>query len=243
MDNPNIPYFSIIIPTKNEATIIGQCLEPFKNQTTKRAFEIFVVDTNSKDRTREIAQSYGATVISEPHPGKSIAFQTGVSHAQGEILCFTEADCIVTPHWLDTIDQTFQNHSDAVAVTGGYRFHDTTPWYIFMSDVLHPLFSIYGYRLIFGHYSLRCSNFAIRKDIMDKIGGFNTENQELYDVELGRKSKNFGKNYYNPKMKIQTMDRRLRGRFFSFLKEFSISFMTVVVRGKPLTKKIYKDVR
>jgi glycosyltransferase involved in cell wall biosynthesis len=223
--------------------VIENCLQPFRNQTTKRTFEILVVDTNSKDRTGELAESCGASVIPEPRPGKSIAFQTGVNQARGEILCFTEADCIVTPHWLDTIDQAFLKHEDAVAVTGGYRFYQSTPWYVFMSDVLHPLFSIYGYRLIFGHYSLRCSNFAIRKSIMDKIGGFNTINQELYDVELGRKSKNFGKNYYVPEMKIQTLDRRIRGRFTSFMKEFMVSFLTVVVRGKPLTKKVYKDVR
>jgi glycosyltransferase involved in cell wall biosynthesis len=55
------PLVSIIIPTKNSAEFLEQCLISIKNQSYKN-IEIIVVDNFSKDSTREIAKRYGATI-------------------------------------------------------------------------------------------------------------------------------------------------------------------------------------
>ena len=52
-----------------------------------------VVDTNSKDRTREIARAKGAKVIDEPRRGYGRAYKTGFEKAQGEIIATLDADC------------------------------------------------------------------------------------------------------------------------------------------------------
>jgi glycosyltransferase involved in cell wall biosynthesis len=51
-------HVSILIPAKNEEANLPACLE-----SVKRADEVFVVDSNSSDRTSEIAKSYGANVV------------------------------------------------------------------------------------------------------------------------------------------------------------------------------------
>ncbi|NYT12819.1 MAG: glycosyltransferase family 2 protein [Methanomassiliicoccales archaeon] len=52
-----------------------------------------IVDTNSKDRTREIAGSKGARIIDEPRRGYGRAYKTGFESADGEIIATLDADC------------------------------------------------------------------------------------------------------------------------------------------------------
>ncbi|MGB6384506.1 MAG: glycosyltransferase family 2 protein [Terriglobales bacterium] len=93
---------SIIIPARNEESNLGNCLKSLTSQTGA-IFEIIVVDDNSTDRTREVAQSYrGVRVISsEPLPacwtGKNNAVITGAKKARAPWLLFTDADTVHLP--------------------------------------------------------------------------------------------------------------------------------------------------
>jgi glycosyltransferase involved in cell wall biosynthesis len=56
-------------------------------------YEVLVVDTESKDRTVEIAKEKGAKVIDEPRRGYGRAYKTGFERAEGEVLATLDADC------------------------------------------------------------------------------------------------------------------------------------------------------
>jgi glycosyltransferase involved in cell wall biosynthesis len=86
---------SIIIPTMNEEEGIGLVIDDVKKAFvgTDIAFEIIVVDTNSKDRTRDIAREKGAVVIEEPRRGYGRAYKTGFANATGEVVATLDADC------------------------------------------------------------------------------------------------------------------------------------------------------
>jgi glycosyltransferase involved in cell wall biosynthesis len=60
---------------------------------TQYEFEILVIDTNSKDMTREIAREKGATVVEEPRRGYGRAYKTGFEKAIGDIVATLDADC------------------------------------------------------------------------------------------------------------------------------------------------------
>jgi dolichol-phosphate hexosyltransferase len=79
----------------NEETSIGKVIDEIKEtmRGTRYGFEIIVVDTNSKDRTREIAQKKGARVVEEPRRGYGRAYKTGFEKASGEIIATLDADC------------------------------------------------------------------------------------------------------------------------------------------------------
>jgi len=86
---------SVVIPTMNEEESIGdvlgsiiQALEPSEFE-----FEMMIVDTDSKDRTREIAISMGAKVIDEPRRGYGRAYKTGFEDAEGDLVATLDADC------------------------------------------------------------------------------------------------------------------------------------------------------
>lgn len=84
---------SVIIPTMNEEQSIGLVIDEVKKHVpSDMEVEILIVDTDSKDKTREIASSKGAVVIDEPRRGYGRAYKTGFEKASGEIICTLDAD-------------------------------------------------------------------------------------------------------------------------------------------------------
>lgn len=87
---------SIVIPTLNEEEGIGGTIDEIPVASLRKAgydVEILVVDGNSKDRTREIAESHGAKVIVEKRKGYGRAYKTGFKNASGDIIVTGDADC------------------------------------------------------------------------------------------------------------------------------------------------------
>lgn len=80
---------SIVIPTMNEERTIGQVIDSLKYLDP---LEIIVVDTDSKDKTRDIATERGAIVIEEPRRGYGVAYKTGIGRAKGSIIACLDGD-------------------------------------------------------------------------------------------------------------------------------------------------------
>jgi glycosyltransferase involved in cell wall biosynthesis len=84
---------SVVIPTMNEERSVGMVIDEVKSAIgSSRPLEILVVDTDSKDRTREIAAEKGAVVIDEPRRGYGRAYKTGFEKATGEFVATLDAD-------------------------------------------------------------------------------------------------------------------------------------------------------
>lgn len=84
-----MPKISAVIPTMNEEKTIGSVIEGLK---TLEDIEILVVDTNSRDRTKQIASSQGARVIDQPLRGYGLAYKTGLTQASGDIIVCMDGD-------------------------------------------------------------------------------------------------------------------------------------------------------
>lgn len=83
---------SVIIPTMNEEQSIGLVIDEVRAALGPRDHEILVVDTNSRDRTREIATGKGAVVIDEPRRGYGRAYKSGFERATGDVIATLDAD-------------------------------------------------------------------------------------------------------------------------------------------------------
>jgi len=77
----------------NEEKSIGLVVDEVRKAVGKsRPLEIIVVDTDSKDRTREIASERGAIVVDEPRRGYGRAYKTGFEKSSGEYIATLDAD-------------------------------------------------------------------------------------------------------------------------------------------------------
>ena len=95
---------SIVIPTMNEEKSIGQVIDTIRAHLSDSLnCEILIVDTSSKDRTREIALSKGARIVDEPRRGYGRAYKTGFEAAAGEIIATLDADMTYPAEMIDTL--------------------------------------------------------------------------------------------------------------------------------------------
>ncbi|MFN7991900.1 MAG: glycosyltransferase family 2 protein [Candidatus Micrarchaeia archaeon] len=88
------PVLTIVIPTLNEEAGIGHSITVIPRSELSRTYdlEVLIVDSQSKDRTAEIARSLGARVITEPRRGYGRAYKTGFDEAKGGILVSLDGD-------------------------------------------------------------------------------------------------------------------------------------------------------
>ena len=108
----NSTKVSVIIPAYNAAPTIAECLTAISNQDTAAPYEVIVVDDCSDDQTAALATESGARVIQHEHRrGAAAARNSGIAQAQGEILCFTDADCAPKTDWIRQILLPFDDEA------------------------------------------------------------------------------------------------------------------------------------
>lgn len=94
------PLVSVVIPNRNGAATIGQCLEAAFASRHDR-FEVIVVDDCSTDGSVAVIGRYPCRLARLGHHGGAArARNVGAAHARGEILFFTDADCLLQPDTL-----------------------------------------------------------------------------------------------------------------------------------------------
>ncbi|MBU1120666.1 glycosyltransferase family 2 protein, partial [Candidatus Micrarchaeota archaeon] len=113
---------SVIIPTFNAEKTIKDCINSILKQKINEEIELIVVDDGSNDRTREIVKSFGgkAKLIEQKHKGPAAARNNGAKNAKGEIILFTDSDCVVGENWVDEMSKPLKE-KEAVGVQGSYK--------------------------------------------------------------------------------------------------------------------------
>jgi len=115
---------SIIIPTYNEAAIIGNLVRYLVNNSNGRVLEILVSDGGSHDFTIDEAVKAGATVIVSPKKGRAAQLNYAASIAKGNVLYFIHADTMppatYTNDIMEAIDAGFNFGRYRTQFTGNH---------------------------------------------------------------------------------------------------------------------------
>lgn len=85
-------FLTVIIPTINEEEGIGKVIDQVP-KPDDFDIEFLVIDSDSTDRTKEVARSKGARVINESRRGYGRAYKTGFENAKGDYIATMDADC------------------------------------------------------------------------------------------------------------------------------------------------------
>lgn len=124
---------SVIVPAFNEEKYLPATLAALRTAAANLSCELVVVDNASIDRTRDVAEYYGAVIVSEPIHNIAAVKNAGARAATGDVLVFIDADTIVPTSLLVHIADAMRV-SDSVggAVAVDYAQLDRTwlSWYL-----------------------------------------------------------------------------------------------------------------
>ena len=94
---------SVVVPAYNAGGTIDACLNSLLSQTVSRdSYEVIVVDNGSTDETAARIKSCPVTYVYEPNCTVYAARNAGVGVAAGDIIAFTDSDCVADKKWLES---------------------------------------------------------------------------------------------------------------------------------------------
>jgi peptidoglycan-N-acetylglucosamine deacetylase len=202
---------SVIIPARNEEAYIAPTIAAVKNQDFS-TYEIIIVDNGSSDDTAAVAEGLGCIVVYEPRVGLPRAREKGREAAHGDILVYIDADTLIPEGYLSAIYDYFQSNRGIVALSNPFLFDDgslilnaaTKLYFSFFSPLVNAISrALKMPTILFG------GNFAVRKEALEKIQGFDTTIQ-FYgeDVHLSKRMAKVGATGFIHSLYTRTSARR-----------------------------------
>ncbi len=200
--------FSLIVPAYNEEESIGRCLNSLKKQSYTD-FEIIVVNNNSNDKTKQIAQKIVGKVFDEKRQGYVFAVNSGAKKATGKYLSVCDADTMYPESWLKKINDAFDAEKDIAGVYGGTLVNDSN---VFINSIAPPIYGLFlVLSKLFGLDNTSGFNFTFRKDFFFKAGGYDERYTKASpDIELGRRIKKLGRLQLDLSIIVYSSTRRFR---------------------------------
>jgi len=167
------PLVSVVIPSRNSARTIDDCLRSIILQSYKR-IEIIIVDCISTDSTREIAQRMGALVISQ-YGERSVAKNLGAKFANGKYLFFVDADHKLGPDVIASCIKSIDGF-DGVLINDQDISKDSK-----VSRLVASRRKVLSYDPL--HVAVR----FVRRDVFDSVGGFDPDLYAGEDLDFHRR--------------------------------------------------------
>lgn len=177
---------SVLICTYNRAPLLRQTLQSLACCSSARTWDVVVVDNNSSDDTRRVVEESAAgfpvplRYLFEPKQGKSFALNTGLRHIRHQVVVFTDDDVLVGPDWVDAACAPMEGDS-RLAYTGGpvRPLWQAAPpsWLDQQRGDLWGTLAILDYGSAPFVFEARQrvpvgANMAVRRSLIDRIGGF-----------------------------------------------------------------------
>lgn len=179
--------FSIVIVSSgNRKEKLKRCLEAVFNQNySPESYEVTVVDSGSTPQTVEFLKgeekkrfNFRYIFPGEGNVGPARARNLGIAHSKGEVVAFTDDDCLPPPDWLARLDRGYRNYPE-VAGVGGM----TLPPQNLVEINFFAAFEDFIYRRLErekGEYlstkrdehPAYSGNISYKREILKRVGGF-----------------------------------------------------------------------
>ena len=184
---PQRPAISVVIPVFNAQRTLPGCLASLRAQD-RDDVEVILIDDGSTDGSRQIMERSGFRVLLGDHQGPSAARNRGIAEAAGELVAFTDSDCLVPPHWLTRLEQALRS-AGVDGAGGGQRCpDDETAAGRAFQKVMSQLGFVGDYtrneqQLRAVKHNASC-NVLYRKQALQRAGGFRVGLYPGEDVDL-----------------------------------------------------------
>lgn len=195
---------SIIIPTLDEAPVIGDTLDALARLDGAAAAELIVVDGGSRDATREVARARGVRVLTAQARGRGAQMDVGAQAAGGAVLWFLHADTRPPAGAIGEMLAALGRDPSAVGGNFAVRFDGVGSAARFMTW-LYPRLRRLG--LCYGD-----SAFFVRREAYEQTGGFRPY-PIFEDLDLLRRLRRRGP-FLHLTAEVVTSSRRFERRNF-----------------------------
>jgi len=188
------PHVSVVMCARNTEKYIGNCLGSLLNQTFQN-FEIVLVDDMSSDNTANIIMKFNDKRIRYIRNKEWLKIaksrNKGLEYAKGKYIFFTDADCTVSPNWIEE-GLRYLEHKDCIGVEGKITY---------VSEDYEPTFSDHVMENRSGGQFMT-GNEAFTKNVVLAVGGFDERMGPLADRDLGLRVMEHGKIGFNTNMVV-----------------------------------------
>ncbi len=228
---------SIIVPAYNAEKTIGYCLDSLLEQDYNGDYEVIVVDDGSSDSTPDIVAKYERVkLVRQSNAGPAVARNMGAKEARGEIIFFTDSDCMPENNWISEMLRPFKDKG-VVGVKGRYK---TRQKEISARFVQMEYEDKYSYMLKSDYIDfIDTYSAGFRKDVFLELKGYDTDFPVACaeDVDLSfRLSKKGYKMVFNPNAVVYHLHP---DRLWDYLrKKYKFAFWRIVAVKKNPDKLI-----
>jgi len=186
------PFVSIIIPTYHDWQRLSICIHALSNQSyPKSLFEVIIINNDPLDLPpEEYYLSENCALIPEEKPGSYAARNTGVYMAKGEIIGFTDSDCMPDMNWIKSAVDCFQTNKEISRIAGNIEFifsgKNLTP-----AEVYEKVFSFRQFDDANSGTSVTANMFTLKK-VFSEVGLFHDGMFSGGDIEWGLRANEKG---------------------------------------------------
>ncbi len=181
------PAVSVVVPARNAARRLPGLLEALDRQTTELPFEALVVDDGSSDGTAgAVERAGGAARVVSPgsHVGVYAARNAGLAEARGDVIAFTDADCVPADDWIEqglaALEQTGADMLAGAFATPLRRRPSTAS----LVDLTHN----YDQERYAAEGHSASGNTWVRRRVFDAVGPFDASLRSSGDREFVRRA-------------------------------------------------------
>ena len=203
------PFVSVIIPVYNDRKRLRICLRALENQTySKSHYEVIVVDNGSDEHIEEVVIGFGQTIFTvENRPGSYAARNKGISIAKGEILAFTDADCVPRPDWLQKLTEPLAEPEVRIVLGSHEYARDSRALSMlaaYENEKYAYAFQCGDSRILFGH----ANNMAVRRSLLSELGPFaeKLRGSDTSYIRLCVETHGYGSVAYAPQARVRHLE-------------------------------------
>lgn len=182
-----LPKVSIVITVKNEEENISRLLDSIERLDYRGTLETIVVDGGSTDRTAEIVSRHPFAKLITCNSNVSEGRNIGIKNSIGDLIAMTDGDCVVDREWVKNIVKHFDENPKIAVVGGPYLLSTHTrrangsleqALFAYISSYFPSKSGFASYNNITG------GNSAYRREVVEKIGGFDEQLVLGEDIDL-----------------------------------------------------------
>ena len=184
---------SVIVPVYKGMDVIEKCLSALEVQTyISEDYEIIVIDNGENPGIEGLVAQFGqARLLREKKPGSYAARNLGIINSCGDIVAFTDADCVPNNDWIQNGVKSLLLHKKQGAIGGDVRIFTMNPRPTSV-ELYEQTMSLNQYKYIRYHKFAVTANLYTFRSVIDVVGMFDEKLKSGGDYEWCQRLRNAG---------------------------------------------------